>query len=70
MAQHLIMILVDSDSTKKDVEKHVKELTKGYELAGLKHSTEVVPLTSPEYTEEEQDYIGDMIAEMQEELSE
>jgi hypothetical protein len=66
MAQHLIMILVDSDSTKK----HVKELTKGYELAGLKHSTEVVPLTSPEYTEEEQDYIGDMIAEMQEELSE
>lgn len=59
---------VTEESLKKDYREHVYERW-GNGLAIASHPT-VVQLTTPEYSEAEQDYVGDQIAEMQEEIRE
>lgn len=73
MPQHLVMFIVDDDdpeTTKESLEKFYNQHI--YDEWG--NGTAIIPkpvvveLTLPEYSGEEQDYIGDQIAEMQEEI--
>lgn len=75
MTQHLVMFVVDdggdSEISKSSLEKDIKQYV--YDQwgngSGIASYPVVVELTAPEYSESEQDYIGDQIAEMQEEIA-
>lgn len=76
MSQHLVMFIVDDndpDTTKEFLEKLYKHQVSAYWGIGHGNASTTTPvvveLSLPEYSGDEQDYIGDQIAEMQEEIA-